>query len=1075
MSSRFLSDEVPLNINFVDTEEQVLELWKEIKAFETSTKLSKGRKHYSFYDGPPFATGLPHYGHILAGTIKDVVTRYAYQTGHHVTRRFGWDCHGLPVEHEIDKLHNIKSPADVLNMGITKYNDACRSIVSRYAKEWEDVVNRFGRWIDFENDYKTMYPSFMESVWWVFKQVFDKGLVYRSFRVMPFSTACTTPLSNFETGQNYKDIVDPSIIIRFVDSEDENISYLAWTTTPWTLPSNMALVVNPDKIYVKIRDKNLKMYVLMESRVSHVFKSPFEIVDKFPGSALVGKSYIPLFKYFSGFENAFKIYADPYVTDATGTGIVHSAPAFGEDDLRVCQNNHVVSNDRQLPCPIDVSGNFIDPVTDFKGMNFKDANPLIISNLKERKLLFGHSNITHSYPFCWRSDTPIMYRAVPSWFIKVENIVTDLLKNNKKSTWIPEYVRSKRFHNWLENARDWNVSRNRYWGTPIPLWVNDDFSEIICVGSIDELSQLSGVKVTDLHRENIDNIKIKSKTGQGYLHRTSEVFDCWFESGSMPYAQIHYPFENNDLFESYFPADFVAEGIDQTRGWFYTLLVISTCLFNETPFKNVVVSGLVLSSDGEKMSKRKKNYPDPLDMVNKYGADCIRAYLINSPVVNGENLNFKESGLSSLLKELFLPWFNAFRFFSQYRCVYEKKNSKFMFDPKNLEKLDSLLDVWMLSYSQSFIRDFRDEMSKYRLYNLVPNLQAYVDTLTKWYIRMNRLNLKGDAGNQLTSLTVLYKCLLDFAISAAPVTPFICEYYFQHLKKYLTDCSDEVGKSVHFQMIPQVESKFIFLDLERTFVNFRHVVELCRKIRERNNLPMKHPLSRVIVVHPEASFHEGMKLLEEYLLEDINVKEIVYTTDHTCHGLSLAIEPNYRLLGKRLGKNLKDIISEINSFSQEKLLESLKEGVINIRSELITAEEVHIFYKIDNDKKAGNIDVCTLKELAVLLDTKPNSELEDEGIARDFVNKIQRLRKKAKLNPTDDIIISYSILKSESEADLQRFSRVLLNNKAKIEDIIKRPIIQEFGDSLNSSDKVIASETFDLAKNTFSLSLINPS
>lgn len=549
------------SVHFPTEEEKILNFWQEIDAFQTSIKLSEGRPIFSFFDGPPFATGLPHYGHLLAGTVKDVVTRYAHSTGHYVERRFGWDCHGLPVEYEIDKKLGIKSKDDVLKMGIEKYNKECRSIVMRYSKEWEGTVKRMGRWIDFENDYKTMNPEFMESVWWVFKELFQQGIVYRGFRVMPYSTACSTPLANFEATQNYKDVSDPSIVVTFPTVKDPKTAFLAWTTTPWTLPSNLALCVHPEFEYVKIFDEETQMhYILLEKRLEILYKdlkkAKFTIVDKILGTDLKGIEYTPLYTYFYDKyhpKGAFRVLCDTYVTDETGTGVVHQAPAFGEDDHRICLDANVIE-EQDLPCPVNDSGHLTDPVTDFNGLYFKDADKLIMKDLKARHRLLSQSTLNHSYPFCWRSDTPLMYRAVPSWFVRVASVRDRLCENNLKSKWVPSVVQEKRFQNWLANARDWNISRNRFWGTPIPLWTNEDFSEIVCVGSIAELQELTKQpSITDIHRDKIDSLTIPAPSGRGHLRRIDEVFDCWFESGSMPYAQQHYPFENKEKFRQCFP------------------------------------------------------------------------------------------------------------------------------------------------------------------------------------------------------------------------------------------------------------------------------------------------------------------------------------------------------------------------------------------------------------------------------------------------------------------------------------------------------------------------------------------
>ncbi|VDK77386.1 unnamed protein product [Onchocerca ochengi] len=538
--------EISEQIDFSAEELKILEWWRERKTFAKSLELSKGRTRYTFYDGPPFATGLPHYGHILAGTIKDVVTRWAHQNGYYVERRFGWDTHGLPVEYEIDKIFGIKGPQDVLKLGIDKYNAECRNIVMRYSSEWENTVERMGRWIDFRNDYKTLYPWFMESVWWVFSQLFKKGLVYRGVKVMPFSTACSTPLSNFEAGQNYKDVVDPAVVVGFTLDDDSSIQLAAWTTTPWTLPSNLCIAVHPDLIYVTVRDKKTeKKYILMEQRISELYKDveDYEILDRFKGKTLEGKTYQPLFPYFTEMKSktgAFRVLVATYVTTDQGTGIVHQAPYFGEIDFQTCLDNGVITRDMKPICPVDECGRFKDEVVDFCGQYVKDADKNICKYLKQHGNLIKLSEVKHNYPFCWRSDTPLLYMSVPSW--------------------IPSFVKEKRFGNWLKDARDWAVSRNRFWGTPINLWVSDDLEEIVAPASIAELERLSGHKVTDLHRESVDHITIPSSTGRGVLHRVSEVFDCWFESGSMPYAQNHYPFERKSDFENNFPADFIAEG-----------------------------------------------------------------------------------------------------------------------------------------------------------------------------------------------------------------------------------------------------------------------------------------------------------------------------------------------------------------------------------------------------------------------------------------------------------------------------------------------------------------------------------
>lgn len=744
-------------------EEEVLAYWDKIKAFETSNKLSEGRPVFTFYDGPPFATGLPHYGHILAMTIKDVVTRHAYSSGFHVPRRFGWDCHGLPVEHEIDKALDIKTKDDVMAIGIAKYNEECRAIVQRYTSEWKATVTRMGRWIDFDNSYKTMDLKYMESVWWVLKTIFDKGLVYRGYKVMPYSTALMTPLSNFESNLNYRMVLDPTVVVSFpIKGDADGAAALAWTTTPWTLPSNLALCVNGDFTYVKVRDlkNNNAVYILAKSRMEQVWPDKkatgarvraieavqantalpgpeaaaqiaaikaqyladmplktdaYEIIAEMKGSELVGLTYEPLFDYFKAENEAtgFRIVADGYVTDDSGTGIVHCAPAFGEDDNRVCLQGGITAKGADLLCPVDDSGRFTAEVLDFPGRYVKDADLDIIRLLKKNGRVIKQDQYNHSYPFCWRSDTPLIYKAVPSWFVAVEKIKERLLATHAQTSWVPESVGSGRFYAWLSTARDWAVSRSRFWGTPIPIWVSADGTQMKAIGSVAELEELSGrTGITDIHKHFVDDITIPDPRGAEFpaMTRIPDVFDCWFESGSMPYAQQHYPFENKEEFKDMFPAQFIAEGLDQTRGWFYTLMVLSTALFDKPAFQNVVVNGIILAPDGKKMSKRLKNYPDPMEVITKYGSDSLRLCLINSPAVRAEEVAFTEENVMQVSNKVIRPWWNAFRFAVENVIRYNStaevvaSGEKFTLDEMYLSGeglvLDNVMDKWVLSTLQ---------------------------------------------------------------------------------------------------------------------------------------------------------------------------------------------------------------------------------------------------------------------------------------------------------------------------------------------------------------------------------------
>uniref|UniRef100_A0AAR2K0M0 Isoleucine--tRNA ligase, cytoplasmic n=1 Tax=Pygocentrus nattereri TaxID=42514 RepID=A0AAR2K0M0_PYGNA len=947
---------VPESIHFPSEEERILQFWKEKDCFQECLKQSKNRPRYTFYDGPPFATGLPHYGHILAGTIKDIVTRFAHQSGFHVDRRFGWDCHGLPVT----------------------------------------SVMRMGRWIDFKNDYKTLYPWFMETVWWVFKQLYDKGLVYRGVKVMPFSTACNTPLSNFESHQNYKDVQDPSVIVNFPLLDDESVCLIAWTTTPWTLPSNLALCVNPEFMYVKVKGQHHNINLLKKN------------------SKCIAAS---LLSFVQCKENgAFSVVLDNYVREEEGTGVVHQAPYFGADDYRVCMDYNIIQRDSAPICPVDSSGCFTPDVTHFAGQYVKDADKHIIKFLKENGRLVNASTFTHSYPFCWRSDTPLIYKAVPSWFVRVEHMVEKLLDNNGKCYWVPEFVREKRFGNWLREARDWAISRNRYWGTPIPLWVSDDFEEVVAISSSPFPDPLIGVLMPflTLCLHSIDGLTIPSRCGKGQLKRVSEVFDCWFESGSMPYAQVHYPFENRREFEDTFPADFIAEGIDQTRGWFYTLLVLSTALFGKPPFKNVIVNGLVLASDGQKMSKRKKNYPDPSLIVQNYGADALRLYLINSPVVRAENLRFKEEGVRDVLKDVFLPWYNAYRFLVQnVQRLHKEEDIQFLYNENTAKPSDNIMDKWIQSFTQSLIQFFKTEMEAYRLYTVVPKLVKFVDMLTNWYVRTNRRRLKGESGTEdcLWALETLFSVLFSMCRLMAPFTPFITEMIYQNLCHLIDPASVEEkdSSSIHYLMLPQVRESLIDKRIESAVSQMQSVIELGRVIRDRKTLPVKYPLREVVVIHQDPEALRDIQSLQKYILEELNVRQLTLSTDKDKYGIRLRAEPDHMVLGKRLKGAFKSVTASIKELKSEQLEAFQKTGSIVVDGHELHEEDLRLMYSFDQmSGTAVQYEAHSDAQVLVLLDITPDQSMVDEGVAREVINRIQKLRKKGHLVPSDEITVYYS-------------------------------------------------------------------
>ncbi|MBN4077467.1 isoleucine--tRNA ligase, partial [Sulfobacillus acidophilus] len=779
---------VSQNISFAQKEHEVLDFWQKSQVFKRSIEQRDSKSNenaYVFYDGPPFATGLPHYGHLVASTIKDVVPRYWTMRGKKVERRFGWDTHGLPVEMETEKRLGISGPTAIREYGVAKFNEACRSGVLKHTKEWRQTITRLGRFVDFDNDYKTMDPSFMESVWWVFGQLWQKDLVYQGFRVMPYSWRLSTPLSNFEANMDYRNVQDPAVTVKMPlksnviphgaqrlnsaesyheaidtkkdspgsgpgagflsssslrddscirnDSIEHNDCLLVWTTTPWTLPSNLAVAVGSKITYVRAKKAgDNQVYILAKGRLEAVLGKNAEILSEFLGKELVGQSYEPLFNYFKDNKNSFQVVESNHVTTEDGTGLVHMAPAFGQDDYEVCLKNGI-----DLVDPVNEEGVFDGTVSDFAGQNVKDADPKIIKHLKENGKLLRHDTIQHSYPYCWRSNTPLIYKAVPVWLVSVTKIKEQMVKHNESIHWVPSAVGQKRFGNWLKDAQDWSISRNRFWGTPIPIWICEKCGEKTCISSVASLEEKSGAKVSDLHSHFIDKITFDCQKCTGKMSRIPEVFDCWFDAGSMPYAQNHYPFENKEKFESQYPAQFIAEGLDQTRGWFYTLLVLSTALFDKPPFKNVVVNGLVLAQDGSKMSKSKQNYPDPNLVLEKYGADALRAYLINSPVVRAEPLMFSEVGVREVVRMVMLPIYHAWSFFTQYANIDGWEPKVGMKNAPNIKDRPEI-DRWILSKLQSLIDETNKQMEGYFLYKVIPPMIGFIDDLTNWYIRRSR-------------------------------------------------------------------------------------------------------------------------------------------------------------------------------------------------------------------------------------------------------------------------------------------------------------------------------------------------
>ncbi|MCE0556725.1 isoleucine--tRNA ligase [Motilimonas sp. E26] len=980
------------NFSFVNAEHDVLTFWQQNQVFQQSLEQSQHKPTFVFYDGPPFATGLPHHGHLVASTIKDIVPRYQTMLGYHVERRFGWDCHGLPIEHEIDKALGMSAKEAVEKYGIAAYNDECRAIVQRYSQEWEKTITRLGRWVDFENDYRTMDPNFMESVWWVFKQLWDKGMVYEGEKVVAYSTELETVLSNFEASSNYKDVQDPAVTVLFKLENDEAY-FAAWTTTPWTLPSNLALCVNPEFDYVKVWDKTVnKVIWLAQGLMETVVKNhQVEVLATVKGTELVGKTYQPLFSYFASQrqEGAFQVLSDDYVSLESGTGIVHMAPAFGEDDQRVCRANNVSAS----VCPLDGRGRFTQEVDDFSGMYVKDADKQIIQTLKDKGHLYHHETLMHSYPFCPRSDTPIIYRTVPSWYVKVTAIRDKLVENNKQIRWVPEHIQQGRMGKWLENAIDWAVSRNRYWGTPLPIWVNDITGNHVCIGSIAELTKLTGKAISDLHRDHVDGLTFTVANEEGVYRRIPEVFDCWFESGSMPYAQVHYPFENKQQFEANFPASFIAEGVDQTRGWFYTLQVLSESLFGKPPFTNVIVNGTVMAEDGKKMSKRLKNYTAPDSLMEQYGADALRLYLINSGLVKAEEQKFVDSGVQEMVRKVLLPWYNAFKFFSTYADIDKWQASG------ELAK-ENVLDQWIVSRLESLIEKVNSEMQAYRLYEVVPPLFAFLEDLTNWYIRLNRARFWQAEMNadKASAYASLYYCLNTFSTLMAPFAPFLSEYLYQQLNGYANDKERPI--SVHLCDYPQAKAELKSPALELSVQRLQHLVVMGRQQRNDLKIKLKTPLSSATVLHRDAAELQDIKCLSSYIKSELNIKTLSFSTDES-QFIDLYAKANFPMLGKRLGKQMKHYASLIANLTAQDIDQLQQQGQFEVDGQRFNEDEIVIFRKA----KAG-VNAVSNRFISMEFDPELTEELIAEGMVREVISGIQKKRKSMGLNVTDRIWIA---------------------------------------------------------------------
>ena len=983
---------VPAQPNFPDLEQGVLAYWAANDTFRTSVQQRPADTEFVFYDGPPFANGLPHYGHLITGYVKDLVPRFRTMQGRRVERRFGWDCHGLPAEVEAERLLGISGKAEIVAMGLDKFNDACRESVLRYTREWRDYVTRQARWVDFDNDYKTLDATYMESVMWAFKQLWDKGLVYQGFKVLPYCWRCETPLSNHELRMDedvYKERQDPSVTVRFKLETGEWL--LAWTTTPWTLPSNEAVAVGADISYT-VLEKDGERYILARDRQA-AYERELEgaaVVGSLTGSDLAGRRYEPLFSYITdaekyGTQNAFRVILSDDVTTEDGTGVVHMAPAYGEADALACDAAGIPT-----VLTVDEHARFTSVVPDFEGQHVFDANPGITAKLREQGSLVRREMYAHSYPHCWRCRNALIYKAVSSWFVEVTKFRNRMVELNEQITWAPEHVKNGQFGKWLENARDWSISRNRFWGSPIPVWQSDDpnYPRTDVYGSLDELERDFGVRPEDLHRPGIDNLTRPNPddpTGKSTMRRVPEVLDCWFESGSMPFAQVHYPFENADWFDSHYPGDFIVEYIGQTRGWFYTLHVLATALFDRPAFRSCVSHGIILGNDGQKMSKSLRNYPDVNEVFDTYGSDAMRWFLMASPILRGGNLVVNEPSIRDAVRQAILPLWNSYYFFALYANAESYQASA-------STASEHVLDRYILAKTRTLAGRLTELLDEYNVPAACQELREYLEVLTNWYIRRSRDRFW--AGER-AALDTLWTVLEAVCRAAAPLLPLTTEAIWRGL----------TGEdSVHLADWPQLADWPADDELASAMDLVRAVCSASLGLRKARQLRVRLPLARLTVAHPDAP---SLAPYAELIRDEVNVKDVELSGDPASLGtFELAVNP--RVLGPRIGARVQDVIKAVKAGNEVRSGDS----IIAAGIELEPGEyEVRLAAAHPQSTSAlpGNTGL-------VELDMSVTAELAAEGTARDVVRTVQQSRRDAGLAVSDRIKLTIAADGSVADA-----------------------------------------------------------
>ena len=997
---------VSTDLNFVDREKATEKFWEENRIFEKSMSDRKDSDMYTFYDGPPTANGKPHIGHVLTRVIKDMIPRYRTMKGYEVPRKAGWDTHGLPVELEVEKALGLDGKDQIEEYGLEPFIDKCKESVWKYKGMWEDFSSTVGFWADMENPYVTYHNDFIESEWWALKKIWDKGLLYKGFKIVPYCPRCGTPLSAQEVAQGYKDVKERSAIVRF-KAKDEDAYILAWTTTPWTLPSNLGLCVNANETYAKVKCIDGYTYYMAEALLDTVLgplteksgeeeRKAYEVLETFKGRELEFKEYEPLYQCAAeGIKNqnkkAFYITCDDYVTLTDGTGVVHIAPAFGEDDAKVCRKY-----DMPFVQLVDEKGNMAE-TTPFAGLFVKKADPEVLKDLKERELLFSAPNFEHSYPHCWRCDTPLIYYARESWFIKMTEVKRDLIANNNTINWIPESIGKGRFGDWLENVQDWGISRNRYWGTPLNIW-ECECGHQHSVGSIAELKEMSDncPDEIELHRPYIDEVTIRCPKCKKPMHRVPEVIDCWFDSGAMPFAQHHYPFENQELFEKQFPADFISEAVDQTRGWFYSLLAISTLIFNKAPYKNVIVLGHVQDENGQKMSKSKGNAVDPFDALKKYGADAIRWYFYVNSAPWLPNRFHGKAVVEGQRKFMGTLW-NTYAFFVLYANIDEFDAAKYTLEYDKL----SVMDKWLLSKLNTVVKEVDDNLGSYKIPEAARALQDFVDDMSNWYVRRSRERFwaKGMEQDKINAYMTLYTALVTVSKTAAPMIPFMTEDIYQNLVRSI---DKDAPESIHLCDFPAVSEKIIDKELESNMDKVLKLVVMGRACRNTANIKNRQPIEKMYI---KADF-EIPEFYQEIVRDELNVKTVIFTQE-VREFTSYSFKPQLKTVGPKYGKMLGGIKSalsavdgntamdEINSTDALKLDVNGQE-IILLREDLLIESAQTEGYVSENDNG-----------ITVVLDTNLSEELLEEGFVREIISKVQTMRKEAGFEVMDKIGITY--------------------------------------------------------------------